>query len=202
VKIEAGGYRAMPPRIDPVAPPYTPEAAAMLARWMPRDAGAIEPLTLFRTLARHLDLASRMLPLGAGILAHGRVRPRDREIVIQRTCARTGADYEWGVHAAVYGERVGLTPEQVRATATSDAHDPAWDPAGGRLVELADELHETATISDALWVALEREYDPDQLLELVITAGWYRLIAYVIHAARVTPEPWATPMPQSNMPGS
>jgi 4-carboxymuconolactone decarboxylase len=189
----------MRPRIDPLTPPYTPEAAAMLARWMPRDAGAIEPLALFRTLARHLELASRMLPLGAGILSHGRVAPRDREIVIHRTCARTRADYEWGVHAAVYAERVGLTPAQLRATATGGADDPAWDAAGALLIRLADELHETATVSDTLWAALERHYDPEQLLELVITAGWYRLIAYVIHAAQVEPEPWAVSYP--NIPG-
>jgi alkylhydroperoxidase family enzyme len=103
------------------------------------------------------------------------------------------------VHAAVYAERVGLTPAQLRATATGDAKDPAWDPAGALLIRLADELHETATISDTLWAALERHYDPEQLLELVITAGWYRLIAYVIHAARVEPEPWAASYP--NIPG-
>ena len=190
----------MSPRIDPVSPPYSAEAAAMLARWMPRDAGAIEPLALFRTLARHLELASRMLPLGAGILAHGRLEPRDREIVIHRTCARTDAVYEWGVHAAVYGPRVGLTAQELRATATSDAADPVWDEAGRLLIRLADELHDTATIGDALWAELESRYDAEQLLELVITAGWYRLIAYVIHAAGLAPEAWAPPYP--NMPGS
>jgi len=25
----------------------------------------------------------------------------------------------------------------------------------------------------------------------VVIAGWYRTIAYVINAARITPEPWA-----------
>jgi alkylhydroperoxidase family enzyme len=190
----------MSPRIEPVTPPYTPEAAAMLARWMPRDAGAIEPLALFRVLARHLELASRMLPLGAGILAHGRLAPRDREIVIHRTCARTNAGYEWGVHAAVYGPRVELTPAQLNATANGDATDPAWSPKDRLLIRLADELHDTATISDALWAQLERHYDTEQLLELVIAAGWYHTIAYVIGAAGLAPEPWAVPYP--NMPGS
>jgi len=185
----------MSPRIDPVSPPYSAEAAAMLARWMPRDAGAIEPLALFRTLARHLELASRMLPLGAGILAHGRLEPRDREIVIHRTCARTDAVYEWGVHAAVYGPRVGLTAQELRATATSDAADPVWDEAGRLLIRLADELHDTSTASDALWAELAERFSDDQLLEFVITAGWYRLLSYVINAAGVEHEPWAARFP-------
>jgi hypothetical protein len=37
---------------------------------------------------------SRMRPLGSGILNHGLVPPRDREIVLHRTCARAGAEYE------------------------------------------------------------------------------------------------------------
>jgi 4-carboxymuconolactone decarboxylase len=171
----------------------------MLARWMPRDTGAIEPLALFRVLAHHLELASRMLPLGAGILAHGRLRPRDRELVIHRTCARCHAAYEWGVHAAVYGPRVGLTPDQLRATAIGEATDPAFDQTDALLIQLADELHDTATISDALWRRLQARYDTEELLELVITTGWYRLIAYVIAAADLDPEQWAVPYP--NMPG-
>ncbi|HEV7760231.1 MAG TPA: hypothetical protein VGO78_14620 [Acidimicrobiales bacterium] len=30
---------------------------------------------------------------------------RDREIVIDRTCARCGCQYEWGVHVAFFGDR-------------------------------------------------------------------------------------------------
>jgi hypothetical protein len=49
----------------------------MLGRWMPLGA-AVEPLALFRTLAVHRELMSRMRPLGSGILNHGEVSPRDR----------------------------------------------------------------------------------------------------------------------------
>jgi len=56
------------PRIAPLEPPYEPAIEAMLAKWMP-PASAVEPLALFRTLAVHDGLFSRMRPLGAGILA-------------------------------------------------------------------------------------------------------------------------------------
>jgi alkylhydroperoxidase family enzyme len=157
----------------------------------------MEPLALFRTLAIHGELMSRMRPLGSGILNHGRVAPRDREIVLLRTCARADAEYEWGVHAVAFGERVGLAPEQLAATAggADAAADPCWSTEDALLVRLADELHDTATISDALWAQLEPHYTAQQLLELIVTAGWYRTLAYVIHAARVPLEPWAARFP-------
>ena len=75
----------------------------MLDKWMPPDT-ALEPLSLFRTFAVHDELFSRMLPLGAGILGHGRIEPKLRELVIHRTCALCGAEYEWGVHAVTFGK--------------------------------------------------------------------------------------------------
>ena len=156
---------------------------------------AIEPLALFRTLYVHEELASRMRPLGAGLLGHGRLEPRDREIVIHRTCARAGAEYEWGVHVVAYGRPLGLTDEQIRATVAGGADDPAWSPADAMLVALADELHDRAAVSDALWERLAARYAPDQLLELVILAGWYRLLSGVINAAGVELEPWAERFP-------
>ena len=179
------------PRIAPLEPPYDPDTGEMLKRWMPPGA-AVEPLALFRTLAVHGELMSRMRPLGSGILNHGQVAPRDREIVLHRTCARAGAEYEWGVHAVAFAETVGLSPEQVAATAAEDgARDPSWSEQDVLLVRLADELHDTATVSDDLWRRLAGHYNDQQLLELVVTAGWYRTIAYVTNAARVTLEPWA-----------
>ena len=183
------------PRIAPIEPPYEEETERSLRKWMPPGA-AVEPLALFRTLMVHPELASRMRPLGAGILGHGLVEPREREIVIHRTCARAGAEYEWGVHAVAFGQPLGLTDEQIAATASGDADDPAWTGRDALLVRLCDELHDTATVSDELWVALAEEWAPDQLLELVVTAGWYRLISYVINASRVPLEPWSQRFPR------
>ena len=155
----------------------------------------VEPLKLFRTLMVHPELAARMRPLGAALLGHPTVEPREREIVIHRATARAGAEYEWGVHVAAFGRPLGLTDEQIAATARGATDDPAWSGRDALLVRLVDELHDTATISDELWAALDGEWSKSQLLELVVCAGWYRLISQAINAARVELEPWAERFP-------
>ncbi len=183
------------PRIPPVEPPYDPATAEMLARWMPRGSD-LEPLHLFRTLAVHESLFARMRPLGAGILGHGLLEPRVRELMILRTCARCGAEYEWGVHATFFAEAVGLTPTEVAATAAGDADGRAWpSEPDAAVLRAADELHDTATVSDATYAALERHFTSEQILELTITAGWYHTISFVINAAAVELEPWAARFP-------
>jgi len=175
-------------------PPYAQEIAAMLARWMPPNSGA-EPLRLFRTLAVHPELAARMRPLGAGILAHGAVEPRLREVMILRTCALCGAEYEWGVHAVAFAGAVGLSEQQLAATANGDAAERVWSLLERAVVRLADELHERSGVSEELFAELARHFSTAQIVELVVTAGWYHTIAYVINAARVQPEPWAARFP-------
>ena len=183
------------PRIAPLEPPYSPDVEEMLRKWMPPDTG-LEPLGLFRTLAVHESLAARMRPLGAGILGHGVLDPRDRELMIHRTCARCGAEYEWGVHAAFFGEAVGLGDRQLAATVTAPANDPVWSDRERVVISLADELHDTAEVSDATYGNLERHFTAAQILELVVAAGWYHTISFVIGAARVPLEPWAARFPR------
>lgn len=183
------------PRIAPLQPPYEPDTAEMLRKWMP-PGSPLEPLALFRTLAVHDELASRMRPLGAGILGHGRIEPRERELIIDRTCARAGAEYEWGVHVVAFGNAVGLTEAQLAATATSGPDDPVWLPEDVPLIRLADELYDTGDVSEPTWTALADRYSEDQLLELIITAGWYRLVSLVINVIRIAPEPWAARFPK------
>jgi alkylhydroperoxidase family enzyme len=184
----------MMPRIAPIEPPYDPATEEMLGKWMPPDSG-LEPLRLFRTLAVHESLFGRMRPLGAGILGHGLLEPRLRELMILRTCARCGAEYEWGVHATVFGESVGLTPAEIAATVRAGAEGPAWSAAESAVIRLADELHDSATVSHAVFAELERHFAAAQILELVIAAGWYHTISFVINAAGVQLEPWAARFP-------
>ncbi|MGO9499347.1 MAG: carboxymuconolactone decarboxylase family protein [Solirubrobacteraceae bacterium] len=181
-------------RIAPLEPPYSPEVEEMLRKWMPPDAG-VEPLVLFRTLVVHEALAARMRPLGAAILGHGLLEPRDRELMIDRTCARCGTEYEWGVHATFFGPSVGLTERQLDATVSGPADDPVWSARERAVLTLADELHDNAAVSDATYAALEPHFTPQQLLELVVTAGWYHTISFVIGFARIPLEPWAARFP-------
>ena len=184
------------PRIAPLEPPYDQELKAMLDKWMPPDSG-VEPLALFRTLAVHRELASRARPLGSGILGHGLIEPRLREVMIHRTCALTGAEYEWGVHVMGFGKPLGFTDEQLASTVHGDADDPVWSDAERAVFRLADELHLTSTVSDELFEELEQHFDAPQIVELCLTSGWYHAISYVINAARTPLEPWAARFPQA-----
>jgi alkylhydroperoxidase family enzyme len=179
------------PRIAPLQPPYPPGIEAALAKWMP-PGSPMEPLRLFRTLVVHDELASRMRPLGAGILGgKATVAPRLREVMIHRTCALTGAEYEWGVHVVGFGKPLGFSDEQLDSTVHGAWDDPCWDADESAVLRLADELHTTSTVSDELWAQLEERFDERQILELIITAGWYHLIAFVCNGVRIEREEWA-----------
>jgi 4-carboxymuconolactone decarboxylase len=179
------------PRIAPLEPPYPPDIEDALSKWMP-PGSPVEPLRLFRTLVVHDTLASRMRPLGAGILGATATVPAPlREVMIHRTCALTGAEYEWGVHVVGFGRPLGLSDEQLHATVHGSFSDDCWDAEQSSVFRLADELHETSSVSDELWQALSARFEAPQILELLVTAGWYHVISYVCNGAGVQREEWA-----------
>jgi 4-carboxymuconolactone decarboxylase len=185
------------PRLAPIEPPYPPEIEASLMRWMP-PGSPMEPLRLFRTLYRHEELAGRMFPLGAGILGRrAKLPPALREIVIHRTCGLMGAEYEWGVHATSFGEPLGFSGEQLRSTVHGSWTDPCWSADQAAVFRLADELHATSTVSDELWAALTTHFDDPQILELIVTAGWYHLIGFVCNGVALEHEEWAARFPDA-----
>src|SRR5258708_39855945 len=100
---------ATTPRVEPVPSPFPPELQAVFDRIMPPG---IPPLALFTTLARVPRVYDRFR--AGSLLDRGPIALRHREIVINRTCARCGCAYEWGVHVAFFAQRVVLTPEQIR----------------------------------------------------------------------------------------
>lgn len=186
--------RRSKPRIPPAEPPYSPAIETMLAKWMSRSPDR-ETLKIFRTFAVHEDLAPRTGILGAGLLGHPRVTPWEREIVIHRMTARCGAEYEWGVHATAIGRPLGFTDEHIWALVHGAPEHPVWNERERLLVRLADELHAATDLSDGLWNELVRYWRNDQLLELVITAGWYRTVSLVVNVSGVELEDWAERFP-------
>jgi 4-carboxymuconolactone decarboxylase len=176
-------------RIPPLSPPYPPELQELLTRMTPP--GAPNLLALFRVLAHHPKLAERMTGWGGFLLGrHAALALRDREVVIARVCALCGAEYEWGVHVAAFAQQAGITPAQHAAIARRDADDAVLTPSDRLLVQLCDQLHEGSTVDDALWQQLAQHWTSEQLIELLLLAGWYRAISYVCNAVGVPLESW------------
>lgn len=171
-------------RIDPAAPPYTDEVAERLAAMMPPG---VPPIRLFRTFVRNLPMTTAMGNWGGYELSKRlSLTMRDREIVIDRTCARCHCEYEWGVHVAYFADRVGLTGEQVTSLTHGNATDPCWTDERDRLlIEAADSLHDHADVDDDLWQRLQQQFSDEQLLDLLMLAGWYHAISYTANGARV-----------------
>jgi 4-carboxymuconolactone decarboxylase len=183
---------ASAPRIQPMEPPYPDPVGETLRRMMPQG---VEPLKLFRTVAWNEHVLERFRTIGAYLLNFGKLDPVEREIVIHRTCARTRCEYEWGIHAAVFGRPLGLSDEQLAATVHGDAADAAWSPRQSLLIALADQLHDEAAVSEALWSQLAREWEPSELIELIALAGFYHLVSYAANAAKVEHETGAERFP-------
>jgi alkylhydroperoxidase family enzyme len=173
------------PRIAPLQPPYPPEVQADFDRIM---RGA-PPLAIFRTVARNPRVLSRLI--AGGLLDPGSITLRQRELVILRSCALCGAEYEWGVHAAVYGAKAGLTPLEIAATGCGRAAASTWSADEQLLLRLCEALHGSANVDDALWAELRAAFREDQLIELVMLCGLYHAVSFVVNALRIEREPFA-----------
>ncbi len=177
-------------RIAPVEPPYERDVADRLTAMMPEG---VPPILLFRTFVRNLPMAEAMGGWGSYELSRNlSLSLRDREILIDRTCARCGCEYEWGVHVAFFAERAGLAADQVTSLTHGDPGDACWTDERDRLlVEAADALHDGADVDDELWSRLSEVFTEPEVLDLLLLCGWYHAISYAANGARVALEPGA-----------
>ncbi len=182
-------------RVEPVPPPYPLELQKVFDTVMPPG---VPPLKLFTTLARVPRIWDRFR--AGSLLDRGPVPLRQREIVIDRTCARCGCRYEWGVHVALFAGRAQLTGEQLRALARGDANDPAWSDEDRLLIRMVDELHDSASLSDEIWTALRASFSLEQILELIALVGFYHTVAFFANALRLPAESWSAPYPAADRP--
>jgi len=179
------------PRIAPLQPPYSPEIQQQFDRIM---RGA-PPLVLFRVMAGNARAWEKFR--AGSLLDRGPLSLREREIVIDRTCARTGCEYEWGVHVATFAEAAHLTEQQVRATVRGTATDACWSAAEQALIAAVDALHDRATLSDAEFAALSAHYDDTKIFEIILLCGFYRTVSYLANGLALPPEEKAARFPMA-----
>jgi alkylhydroperoxidase family enzyme len=176
-------------RIAPLDPPYASEIQGQFDRIM---RGA-PPLMLFRVMAGNARAWEKFR--AGSLLDPGPLSLREREIVIDRTGALTGCQYEWGVHVAMFAGPAGLTDEQVRATVLGKADAPCWSVAEQALIAAVDALHHRATLSDAEFAALSSHYDDAKIFEIILLCGFYRTVSYLANGLNLPLEQKAARFP-------
>ena len=177
-------------RIEPVDSPYPDSLQSSFDVVMPRG---MPPLNIFRTIGRNPRVLSRMVR--GGLLDKGSITIAQRELVILRACAVCGAEYEWGVHVAAYTAKAKFSKKQISDTCSSVIDIELWSEEQRNLIRMVDELHSQATISDSMWEKLARDFAPEQLVELVMLAGLYHAISFVVNGLRISNEAFAPQFP-------
>lgn len=177
-------------RIAPATPPYPTAIAEALHRIMPPG---IEPLVLFRTMARSPRVFAKMF--AGGLLDKGPLSLRQREIVIDRTTAQLGCEYEWGVHIALFAAKVGFGAAEIAATVAGTPDAACWSAPERPLIALVDDLVDHRTLTDATWTALARHFDEAQILEAIALVGYYHTISFLCRGLNLPRETWSARFP-------
>lgn len=168
------------PRITPLPQEQWSGEVRELMSGLERD-GRI--FNIFATLARHPALLRRWLVFGNHVLGKSTLPPRERELAILRMGWLCRAEYEWGHHVAM-GKEAGVTDLEIRRI-SKGAGALGWSPFEAALLKAVDELHADSFISDATWQSLAQRYNEQQLLDLVFTAGQYKLVCMALNSVGV-----------------
>ena len=143
-----------------------------------------KPVNIFATLAKHPKLCKRFNLFGGFLLNKGLVPAREREIVILRVGWNAKAVYEFGQHTVI-GRNCGLSDAEIKALATDDPSAVAWSADDRSLIALADDLCHDDCVSDETFAAVRQRWSEAETIELIVVAGFYRLVSGFLNSAGV-----------------
>ena len=99
------------------------------------------------------------------------------------------------MHVSIYGPACGFSPAQIDELTLGQAIAALWTATERLVVQVVDELHQHSTVSDATWAALSVHWPPAQIVELILSAGFYRMAALFLNSTGVPLEVGAQRFP-------
>ncbi len=157
-----------------------PEVGAFMRR--------IDPMINVFHMMAHAQTAIRpFMRLGNALLFKGDLDDVLREIVILRVGHVTGSTYEVHQHRIV-GRNCGMTEAQIDAVPEGAASD-VFDDRQKLAIRVTDEVLANVRMSAATFEAAEAAFSPRELTELLLTIGFYNMIAGLLENLQVEIEP-------------
>jgi alkylhydroperoxidase family enzyme len=145
-------------------------------------------LNIFRMVA-HAETALRpFLGLGTAILARQQLSPKLRELVILRVAALSPSRYEWTQHVPI-ARATGATDAQIAALERGDIEAGCFDPLERAVLRFTTEVLRDVRASDATFADVSQRLSPREVVELVLTVGYYMMVARLLETTAVDLDP-------------
>ncbi len=159
--------------------------AWLVARVSGRVTGTTPP-NLFLVLGRHRKLFRGWLRFAGRLMPGGTLPRRETELVILRVAHLRGCEYEFEHHRRL-GARAGIGAAEVAAVVDGPS-SVRWSDRERALLTVVDELHAKGDVTDATWEAAAAHLDERGLIELVLLAAHYEMLATAITTLRIPPD--------------
>ncbi len=143
-------------------------------------------LNLYRALANQPPALEAFLSMSGYVRDRSSLDPGLRELVILATAHELGQAYEVAQHTAT-ATRLGVAPAKIAAAAPGAAIAPL-SAAERCAVELARQASAQRTCDDATFDRLRSHFSVEEIVDLVVTIGWYHLCAVILGTLAVEPE--------------
>jgi len=169
-------------RLPYVDPATAPEDVRALLERLPVG------LNVFRMMA-HAETDFRpLVALGTAILGRQKLDAKLRELAILRVAALSGARDEWVQHAPI-ARAAGATEAQVAALDRGDAAADCFDPLEQAVLRFTTEVLRDVRASEATFAELARRLSAQEIVELILTIGYYMMIARLLETTAVDIDP-------------
>ena len=167
------------PYVDPATAPD--EVREILAR-LPVN------LNVFRMMAHAATDFRPLVQLGTAILGRQKLDPRLRELTILRVATLSRARYEWVQHVPI-AEATGATAAEIAALERGEVDADCFGPLERAVLRFATEVVRDVRASDAAFADLAARLSPQEVVELILTIGYYMMIARLLETTAVDLDP-------------
>jgi alkylhydroperoxidase family enzyme len=111
--------------------------------------------------------------------------------VILRVAQRGEARYAWVQHAAIAGA-VGVSDVQIAALQQGEVRAGLFTDRERAALAFTDAILDGPRISDDTFAQAREQFPPREVVELLLTVGYFRMIGSLMTTLEIEPEPaWA-----------
>ena len=168
-------------RVPLVQPGTRPELAEIEGRIM-AERGRVS--LLYQVLLNSGPIASGWERMLTAVRNQTSVPGDLRELIILRVAVLNRASFEFDAHAPI-AEREGVSTAKI-AAAKDAIIGGVFDARERQVLALTDAMTRDVTVPDALMAELQRQYEPQHLVELVATVAAYNMVSRFLVALNIS----------------